>query len=251
MRTLLLFTSLLTVTTACGDEETCLHGVCADHSETRALPGPCAISTSSYLKRCDITYNPANRPAAASCTVFGGFEDETYHADATWTYDAAGEPATYEYRKGVMESYTRWTWDPTRVRVERLYMNEPPVLERLYDRALFAYDPEPTNVHVYPEAMLGLLVKVDGGMTTNYTWTREGNRLIQKSPAASSVFDLDDRGRLISINNGYTTYVYDGDRLESTNVNGQLTEYTYDAGGNVAESKGTYGHQVTYSYQCW
>ena len=251
MRTLVLFTTLAMTATAC-DDASCLEDVCADHSETRALPGPCAVAANRSVKRCDITYDSENRPASAVCTVYVRYTVES-RTDMSWTYDATtGELATYESKNHLQDGTVRWTWEPTRVRAEYLLPNAPPVLTHVYDRALFAFDPEPTPVHLIPIASLGLLSGYEGSMLENYTWTRAGNRLTRTDgEGTTTTYDLDERGRLISIDDGDYTYGYDGDRLVSHYAAGDLYTYTYDAGGNISEYEDTFGQKRIFGYDCW
>lgn len=256
MRTLVLFTTLAIMATAC-DDASCLEGVCADHGETRALPGPCSIASNNSFRRCDIIYDEVDRPTSAQCTVLGRL-DEDQRYDAVWTYDATtGELATFQTHDSRSDGDTRWSWEPTRVRVEFVYPDHPdrpPVAFRLFDRSLFAFDPEPTTVHVFPRPALGMLSGLEGATMVSYTWTRSGNHLTQTGPGGKTTeYELDARGRLISVGNGFITYEYDGDHLVTLSVGQQRTMYTYDAGGNVteADTARSGGAKQIFGYDCW
>ncbi len=256
MRAILLTLASLVSTTACTIGDACLHGVCSDQSETRALPGPCAMASSSYLKHCDLGYDAAGRPATAICTIYGGDADETTEQHVRWTYDASGALSRYE-REVIGDGTFRWVFEPTRVRYEwQSRASTPPLMIRLYDRALFAFDPSVGSAIVFPEAQLGLIAQSDLNVPP-YTWSREGSRLTRTGPGTQShVFDLDDRGRLVSTDNGANSYVYEGDRLVSLVSGAQQWRYVYDQGGNIANSTWSFppgeSHLgQTYSYDCW
>lgn len=261
MRVLAVVSTLAMVVAACDDGE-CLEGVCADPSETRALPGPCTIgsngtitaTTDRRFERCDIHYDAEHRPASATCTVYALLGQESLF-EASWTYDpTSGELASYDSQvPWENDSTTRWSWEPTRVRVEFLQPNRPPALYSEIDRALFAFDPQPTSVHVFPTASLGVLSRLSGSDLLEYTWTRAGDRLIQTPTAGGppTTYDLDARGRLIAINDGYVTYDYEGEHLVRRAVGGQVVTYAYDAGGNISEALGPGTRRQVFGYNCW
>ncbi|CAN5922845.1 hypothetical protein BH11MYX3_BH11MYX3_39270 [soil metagenome] len=255
MRTMLLFTALSLSIPACTTDEACLDGVCSDRDEARTLPGPCSMASSSYLKHCDLTYDTAGEPLTASCTIYGGLEDETEQHRVRWNYDATGALSGYE-REIVGEATLRWVFEPTRVRYERTGLGASgPYLLQLYDRALFAFDPGVGSSVVFPTATLGL-ISTDPTGAAMYTWSREGSRLTRTGPGTERhVFDLDTRGRLVSTDNGVNTYVYDGDQLASRVNSDQRFTYFYDRGGNIAETTWAFPDNdthlaETYSYDC-
>lgn len=236
----------------CDDEGTCLNGVCADRSETRLRPGPCAVAARDAYERCDLTYDAEDRPVTASCGVYATPIRGTYAypLEASWTYDATtGEIASHERRDSRTPDVERWTWSRDEVRIDAVKTSGPPELLALYDRTLFAYTPEPTNVHFFPRAELGIVRGRDGGQLVDYAWTRSGNRLTVMGPHGTFHFDLDDRGRLIA--SDLETFEYSGDQLVSETLGEDRIDYLYDAGGNVSEAVDALGTLEVYDYSCW
>ena len=106
-------------------------------------------------------------------------------------------------------------------------------------------------MHPIPIASLGVLSRYEGSTLVDDTWTRSGNRLIRTgADGMTTTYDLDEPGRLISIDDGHVTYEYDGDRLVNHYSTGYVYTYTYDAGGNIADWEDSSGQRRVFDYSC-
>ncbi len=254
----LLLLGTLGPTTACNDD--CVDGVCPDLAQTRRVPGPCesAYSTPNYANHCHYTYDGDLNTEIACSWHEKGEEAEHGTETSTRTYDAAGQLVQIDYvyddiSDGIGSEYGRWRLTPTEVLYyPGSWSGFGTRVGRTYDRATFAWLPEPGSFQASPRAELGLASEG----TITYTWTREGNTLTRTGGSVPDTFLLDDRGRILEMHTNAQDrfYTYDGDLLVNREVHGQtFTQETfeYDAGGNLAIWSNDRGGYETYDNSCW
>lgn len=258
LTSLALLVGVLTSSACDGD---CVDGVCPDTSQARAVPGPCesAYSTPGYANHCHYTYDGDDRSTKIACDWHEKGNDGEHGTEtATRTYDAAGELLQIDYvyddeSDGIGSSYGRWKLTPTEVQYfPGSWSGFGTSVGRTYDPATFAWLPMPGSFAASPSAELGL--KSD--RTTTYTWAREGTTLTRTGANGSTAtFRLDDRGRILEIQNGTSDrlYTYQGDLLVQREVKDPhaVETFEYDDGGNLATWSDDTGRYEAYDNSCW
>lgn len=241
-----------------------------DFENTRKHAGPARANIGG--EEYSFEYNFQDRLVKAGHIV--GTEHGPEFEGAEYSYDPAGELLSIVHRSPGQIVGTSYGL---------LELNADPIEYQVgtgggfsalakYDPATFAFLPMVGEDVASPGAELGLISGPDAAGTANatlYTWTSEGSvRTSTSSTGEVATYTFDARDRLIKIEDHKgdfgaartRTFEYDNeDRLVGRTLldrapTALVTEYFYDRGGNVVQSKWTSGvHELigVYLYDEW
>lgn len=259
---------LVTVLGGC-DDGRCIEGACPDYAETRKLPGPCRGGSTTQGK-LEFTYDDDQRlTRAGSMHPVTHDDPQERFLGSEWTYDATGalqQLLVLTTNDGPRRKAT-WTFDGAEARIQN---------GTTYDRAELEFLPLIGFEVAEPVAELGMTmfrglpvewtVEATPGGTTR---TRHILSADETEVTSTSVFQLDERGRIVVSSHDYDTdgtpdafdrFVYEGDLLVHQERSRQqilfsllprIIDWTYDAGGNVVEGTTEDGYREVFSYDCW
>ncbi len=253
---------LVLVVAGCSDD-LCVDGACADPSETRAFAGPCASRShttnrfgAEFVVTGQFGYNADGRLTTVTVTHddTGSPPDSTKSqtvSETHWTYDAAGEVSAIDGPN------LTWRFDPQHVTlVDRDGTS-------VYDRATFAFLPQPGLGSAVPFGWLGLQT-TSGGSTCTWTGTDQTRTKTCVGSATedttTAIFTLDAQGRIVDAafpnsigSTPHRSFTFAGANLVDDDNDGRHTRYSYDEGGNLIEVVDELqpdAHEV-YTYGCW